>query len=126
MAHGHSHGTGDLDVVVSDRVGRCMWAAVAVCFVVVVVGLIVLWPGRSSSGDDPLGLNGDPVGASVTSATVEPCSYDLLLGCRLIELVPRSGDFDGELLVFEQPLASPIRDGDTILVDISPNSAHRR
>ncbi|MGB3736454.1 MAG: YibE/F family protein [Ilumatobacter sp.] len=120
MAHAHNHGAGDLDVVVSDQVGRRMWAAVAVCFVAVVVGLIVLWPGRSSSGDDPLGLDGDPVSAGVTAQAVEPCSYDPLLGCRQIELVPRSGDFDGERLTFEQPLASPIRGGDTILIDISP------
>ena len=119
MPHAHAHGTADLDILVADQVRRRMWAGVAVCFVAVLVGLIVLWPGRSNGGDDPLGLDGDPVTAGVISATVEPCSYDPLLGCRQIGLIPRSGEFDGERLSFEQPFASPIRDGDTILVDVS-------
>jgi hypothetical protein len=96
-----------------------MWAAVAGCFAAVLVGLIVLWPGGSNGGDGPLGLDGDPITAGVISAAVEPCSYDPLLGCRQVELIPRSGEFDDERLSFEQPIASPIRDGDTILVDIS-------
>lgn len=118
MAHAHDHGAGRLDVVVADRVGRRMWAAVAVCFAAVLVGLIVLWPGGSDGGDDPLGLDGDPVPATVVSEAVEPCSYDPLLGCRQIDLIPRSGSFEGERLTFEQPLTSPIRNGDAILVDI--------
>lgn len=92
----------------------------AACLVAVIVGLIVLWSGRSNSGDDPLGLGGDPISVTVTSAAVEPCSYEPLLGCRQIELTPRSGDFNGERLSLEQPLAGPIRDGDSILVDIPP------
>lgn len=120
MAHSHNHGAGHLDVVVDERVGRRMWAAVALCFAAVLIGLIVLWPSGSDGGDDPLGLDGDPVSATVISEAVEPCSYDPLLGCRQIGLVPGSGEFEGERLTFEQPLASPIRDGDAILVDISP------
>lgn len=96
-----------------------MWIAVAACAVAVVIGLVTLWPGGSDSDVDPLGLQGDPVAANVVSAEVEPCSYDPLLGCRQISLVPSTGEFDGERLAFEQPLDSPIRDGDTILVDIA-------
>lgn len=95
-----------------------MWAAVAVCAVGVIIGMIVLWPGRANSGSDPLGLDGDPVTARVTSQAVEPCSYDPLLGCRQIELIPGSGAYEGERLSFEQSLNSPIRDGDSIVVDI--------
>ena len=123
MAHAHNHDAGNLDVAVSEQVGRRMWAAVIVCLVAVIVGLIVLWPGRSDTRDDPLGLDGEPVTATVTSAAVEPCSFDPLLGCRQIELVPRSGEFDGERLRLEQAIDSPIRDGDTILVDISSDAA---
>ncbi len=115
---GHDHGATRLDIDVDERVRRYMWAAVAVCAVGVVIGMIVLWPGRSDSGADPLGLDGDPIAARVTSQAIEPCSYDPILGCRQIELVPQSGEFRGERLSFEQPLNSPIRDGDSILVDV--------
>jgi hypothetical protein len=98
-----------------------MWIAVGVCAAAVLIGVIVLWPGRSDGGTDPLGLEGDPIAAQVTSVEVVPCSYDPLLGCRSIELVPRKGDFDGERLSFEQPLDSPIRDGNSVLVDIETN-----
>jgi uncharacterized membrane protein len=115
---GHDHGATNLDMYVDDRVRRRMWAAVAVCAVGVIVGMIVLWPGRSASGSDPLGLDGDPITARVTSEAVEPCSYDPLLGCRQIELIPGSGAYEGEHLTFEQSINSPIRNGDSILVDI--------
>ena len=114
----HDHGATRLDIDVDDRVRRRMWAAVAVCAVGVIIGMIVLWPGRANSGSDPLGLDGDPVTARVTSQAVEPCSYDPLLGCRQIELIPGSGAYEGERLSFEQSLNSPIRDGDSIVVDI--------
>jgi uncharacterized membrane protein len=115
---GHDHGATRIDIDADDRVRRRMWAAVAICAVGVVIGMIVLWPGRSDSGADPLGLDGDPIAARVISQAIEPCSYDPLLGCRQIELIPGSGAYDGERLSFEQPLNSPIRDGDSILVDI--------
>jgi hypothetical protein len=73
---GHDHGATRLDIDVDERVRRYMWAAVAVCAVGVVIGMIVLWPGRSDSGADPLGLDGDPITARVTSQAIEPCSYD--------------------------------------------------
>jgi uncharacterized membrane protein len=115
---GHDHGVTRLDIAVDDRVRRRMWAAVAVCAVGVIIGMIVLWPGSSDSGSDPLGLDGDPITARVTSQAVEPCSYDPLLGCRQIELIPGSGAFEGERLSFEQSLNSPIRTGNSIRVDI--------
>jgi uncharacterized membrane protein len=95
-----------------------MWIAVGLCAVFVMIGVVVLWPGRSDGDVDPLGLDGDPIAARVTSEEVGPCSYDPLAGCRQIELVPHAGDFEGQRVNFEQPLDSPIRDGDSILVDI--------
>jgi uncharacterized membrane protein len=122
MGHSHSHGMGEVEVSISPTVRRRMWAAVGACALAVVLGLIALWPGGSDGGIDPLGLGGDPLAARVTSESVVPCSYDPLLGCRSIELVPRAGDFKGERLTFEQPLDSPIRNGDAVLVDIETNS----
>lgn len=121
----HSHGT-DLShdepqIPISRAIRRAMWASVAVCAVLVLIGLVALWPGSSDRGVDPLGLEGDPVRARVTSAPVEPCSYDVLLGCRMIEIVVSEGDLDGERITFEQALNSPVRDGDSILVDIVDN-----
>ena len=115
---GHDHGATRLDIDIDDRIRRGMWAAVVVCAVGIIVGMIVLWPGRSDSGSDPLGLDGDPIAAQVTSQAVEPCSYDPLLGCRQIELIPGSGAYEGDRLSFEQSLNSPIRSGDSILVDV--------
>ncbi len=95
-----------------------MWIAVGCCAALVVIGLITLWPGSSTSSVDPLGLDGEPVRAEVVSVEVAPCSYDVLLGCRTIEIVPSEGPEAGERLTFEQGLDSPIRNGDSILVDI--------
>ncbi|MEP6297960.1 MAG: YibE/F family protein, partial [Ilumatobacter sp.] len=106
---------------VRPTIRRAMWASVAVCAVLVLIGLVALWPGSSDGGVDPLGLEGDPVRAQVTSAPVEPCSYDPLLGCRMIEIVVSEGDLDGERISFEQSIDSPIRDGDSILVDVVEN-----
>jgi uncharacterized membrane protein len=118
MAHAHNHGVGDLDLDVPASIARRMWVAVGACAVVILVGVVLLWPGGSDRVVDPLGLEGDPISARVTAADVVPCSYDALLGCRQVVLIPRSGAFDGERLIFEQPLQSPIRSGDSILVDI--------
>ena len=104
---------------VSSSISRAVWVSVAICGVAVVIGLIALWPGSSERGVDPLGLDGEPIAARVVSETVEPCSYDPLLGCRSISFVPQEGEQVGERLTFEQPLDSPIRDGDSILVDVA-------
>jgi uncharacterized membrane protein len=90
--------------------------------VLVCLGLVVLWPGSSERGVDPLGLEGDPLPARVASAAVEPCSYDVLFGCRQIVIVFSEGDLAGDRVSFEQPLDSPIRDDDRILVDIVDNT----
>lgn len=122
MTHSHSIDD-DTAFTVHPRTRNAMWITVGVCAVVVFIGLVALWPGPTGNGSDPLGLEGDPVRARVTSATIVPCSYDPLLGCRSIELIPSQGAFDGQRLRFEQSLDSPIRDGDTILVDITPDAA---
>lgn len=118
----HSHSTNPSDdespLQIQPAVARAMWASVGVCALLVCVGLIAFWPGTSERGVDPLGLEGDPIRSQVISAEVTPCSYDVLLGCRMIEIAVSEGELAGERVSFEQPLASPVRGGDAILVDI--------
>lgn len=120
--HSHSHaGFDDGDDIaesVSPRVRTAMWSAVGVCAVVVIVGLLVLWPGSSDSGGDPLGLQGEPVEAEVISDDVSPCSFDETIGCRQVALIVEDGPFSGGQFVLEQPIDSPLRAGDAILVDV--------
>jgi len=124
MGSGHSHGVDDghdghdFDGLVRPEVRRTMWAAVGACALVVVVGLIVLWPGGGSEGSDPLGLDGDPVKASVGSVEELPCSFDPLLACKLVGLVVSEGEFGGERFELEWPIDSTISSGDGVLVDL--------
>lgn len=119
MAHSHSTGNDeDGRLVVRPSIHRWMWAAVGVCAMAVVVGLVVLWPGSSDGGVDPLGLEGDPVSAQVTSAEVDACSFDDAIQCRLVGIVPTEGEFADQPFTLEQSIDSPIRDGDSILVDV--------
>jgi uncharacterized membrane protein len=121
MGAGHSHGFGahdDLDEHVRPEVRRTMWIAVALCALVVVVGLVLMWPSGDGGGDDPLGLAGDPVAATVEAVAEEPCSFDPMQACKSIELIVNEGAFEGELFVLEQSVTSTISDGDAVLVDL--------
>lgn len=95
-----------------------MWLAVGLCALVVVVGLILLWPSGGSDRTDPLGLEGDPVGAKVESVEELPCSFDPLLACKQIDIVVSDGEFGGQRFVLEQSLDSTISTGDGVLVDL--------
>ena len=119
MGHGHAHGHDEsLDESVSAPVRRNMWIAVGACAVVVVLGLLLLWPGDGTDRLDPLGLEADPVGASVSSVEEVPCSFDPLLACKLIEVRVSDGDRRGETFALEQSLSSTISSGDGILIEI--------
>ncbi len=121
MGEGHSHGFGvgaDLDERVRPDVRRAMWISVGVCALVVIVGLVLLWPGGGSDRTDPLGLDGEPMRATVDSVEEAPCSFDPLLACKQIEVVVDEGDLRGDRFVLEQPLDSTIGDGDGILIDV--------
>ncbi len=95
-----------------------MWLAVGACALVVVVGLVVLWPGGDGGRTDPLGLDGDPVKATVEAVEEVPCSFDPLLACKRIDIVVGEGELRGDRFVLEQALDSTIGSGDAILVDL--------
>ncbi len=122
MAHTHGHGHFD-DSAVAALVRRRMWGAVAFCGVLVLIGLIVLWPSGGEDRLDPAGLASDPLAASVTSADIVPCSFDPSLDCKLVELVPSEGEYQGQRLPMEQAVTSTIEGGDKILVliDVFPD-----
>jgi len=113
---GHDHDD-NVAASVTPQIRTIMWSAVGICAALVIVGLLVLWPGSSDSGLDPLGLEGEPVGAEVITDEVTPCSFDESIGCRQIDLVINAGEFLGEQFSLEQPVDSPLRAGDAILVD---------
>ena len=116
---GHTHGHDEsLDEFVPDVVRRNMWIAVGACAVVVVLGLILLWPTDGSDRLDPLGLEADPVRASVESVEEVPCSFDPLLACKVIDLTVSEGERRGETFVLEQSLTSTISSGDGIFIEI--------
>jgi uncharacterized membrane protein len=121
MGAGHSHahdGAHELDHLVDPRVRRNLWVAVALFGLVVVVGMVVLWPSGARDRLDPLGLAGDPVEAGVRSVTEVPCSFDPLLACALVVVTVADGELRGERLEIEQPIDTTISAGDRILVDI--------
>ncbi len=93
-----------------------MWAAVGVCGVLVLIGLVVLWPRGGDDRFDPAGLAGDPVAADVVAVEIAPCPFDPEVECKTVELVPSAGDRVGQRLLMEQPLTSTIGAGDSILV----------
>ncbi len=123
--HSHSHGPldGDDETTIEIRpdLERSMWIAVVVCVIVALLGVVLLWPSGSDTARDPSDLGGETVQANVVDATVDPCSFDPLLVCRNLTIVPSEGDLVGERLSFEQSIDSLIRTGDTILVDVGTN-----
>lgn len=119
MGQGHSHGLSDAPAEQIDATTqRALWTAVGVCAVAVAIAIVVLWPSGNSTGEDPLGLAGDPVAASVTGVELAACSFEPSDDCELVTLVVSDGERSGEQFTLEQPPGSAIDAGDDILVDI--------
>jgi uncharacterized membrane protein len=124
MGHAHVHARsedaeGD-DVEAGARVSwhvrRVVWAAVAVCGVLTLLGLVVLWPGSQTTSEDPLGLDADPVSATVTVVDDVPCSYAPQEQCRLVAFDITSGPERGTAAAMELGTDSRISEGDGIYV----------
>jgi uncharacterized membrane protein len=119
--HAHSHARGDGDdgapgPSASPALRRALWIAVAVCGVATLLGLLVLWPDGGSGRSDPLGLDADPLAAHVVAVTEEPCSYDPLLACRVVEFELDDGPDAGTRASMEVNLDTRLGDGDGIYV----------
>jgi uncharacterized membrane protein len=119
----HSHGLSAAEPTTTAHVARILWIAVAVCGVLTIVGMALLWPGNGDGGTDPLGLEADPVAARVESVSDVPCSYDPLLVCRLVEFEPADGPDAGSLVTIEVGLDTRIGAGDgiTVVIDQLPD-----
>ncbi|MGB0114474.1 MAG: YibE/F family protein [Ilumatobacteraceae bacterium] len=118
-AHHHpSHDHDALDHLVRPEIRRNMWLGVGVCGLVVIIGLIALWPGGGTERLDPLGLAGEPVKASVESDEQTTCSFDASTDCRLLVVVIDEGEYEGQAYEVEHSLDSTVSAGDAILVDV--------
>lgn len=97
---------------------RILWPATAVCAVVTVIAVLLLWPGGSDGFEDPLLLSGAPVTAKVVTADVVGCTGDQTVNCKLIGFEMTNGAYDGEFGAMEHADTTTIEPGDTIKVDV--------
>jgi uncharacterized membrane protein len=84
---------------------RRLWIAVAVCALITVSGLLVLWPrGEVSSNLDAASLFGDRVEAVVAQKVVGPCSYDPVTDCYQVAIQIMSGATAGTSYAWERAI----------------------
>jgi uncharacterized membrane protein len=114
-AHSHAHG-GTLLGRGADQTARLVRLATLVAAVAIVVGAVLLWPSRTGSGSDPLGLAADPMDAHVTSVEELPCSANPDERCAVVSFEITSGERAGTGGSMEQGTANTIRAGDDIQV----------
>lgn len=112
----HAHHHGDPPSVHPDA-GRHLWLTVVICGLVTVVALIVLWPSSDDTGSDPLVLDADTISAEVVATDEQPCSYNPIERCRVIEFDMADGPFAGRAgSIEEATLDGFLEVGDDILV----------
>ena len=110
--HGHHH----VDPPeLEPSVTRALWATVAVCALLTVVGVVLLWPGDRGGFEDPLLLDADPIGAEVVSVTEVTCSYGADV-CDLVGFDMDGGPYAGETGALELAAGSGFSVGDRIQV----------
>ena len=113
VSHAHSN---DVDAEVATSTARILrWATIA-CAVLVVIGAVVLWPNRSSTGEDPLLLSADPVAAHITSVVEGQCTVDPSVTCQTVTFDVQSGEYDGAVGSFELYEGEDFSAGDDIKV----------
>ena len=108
MAHRHDHAhDADDRPLTTARMQRFLAGAIAALGVLAVIGMVVLWPDSERPElAEELGLGGDLVDGTVTSAELGPCfgtEEDQGILCREIEFEVTSGGTAGHVGVFELP-----------------------
>lgn len=122
--HRHAHTAGEAWAA-TPRIERSLWVAVAAWGAIVLLGLVLLWPGdrgdRSTAYDDEV-----RVAAVVRSIEIAPCTgTDAadLIDCRVLRLTVTGGPTAGEEAVLEQAVESggvrTPRVGDEVLLYVA-------
>jgi uncharacterized membrane protein len=113
-SHAHHH---DAPPSVHPDAGRYLWSTVAVCGVLTLLALVVLWPGGDDDTSDPLLLDTDTISAQVVDVAERPCSYNPIDRCRSVEFEMDDGPFAGQSgSIEEATLDGFLVAGDEILV----------
>jgi uncharacterized membrane protein len=113
---GHSHGHGSTAGFASHDAARILRVVSIGFALLILVGAVLLWPGSSRSGQDPLGLSADPIDAHVTMVEDLPCTANPAETCAVVSFELRSGPRAGTGGSMEQGTANTIQPGDDIQV----------
>lgn len=114
-SHSHFHAHRADEPFGDATVARILRYVVVACGVVVVVGMVVLWPSGGRTAD-PLGLASDPIDAHVVAVEEQPCNIDAAQTCNLVAFDITSGERDGTQGFMELGEQSNIDAGDDIQV----------
>jgi uncharacterized membrane protein len=136
-SHGHAHGHDDgfdewADTDAAARVRRLLTAVVVVLGLGAIVGLLVWWPRGEPVIDRGAVDFGDRVGATVTAATVGPCSFDPAEECNTVDFEITGGSSEGSTGSIEtsregNTQAANLQEGDDIVVtDAGSDAAEAR
>jgi uncharacterized membrane protein len=117
-----------MDVAITPLpVRRVLAVVVGVIAALAGIGLIVLWPsGEQSIDSEALGF-GEQVNATVSSAVVEPCSYDPNADCTVITAEVTSGATKGDTAILETSRETgtsfaALEAGDDIVLNYTPDA----
>lgn len=114
--HSHQHDHGGTPPGLRPGLARWLWGAVAVCGVLTLIFLVLLWPGDRGGGEDPLVLDSDVIAARVVVADDVECSFDASATCRFIAFEMDDGPYAGDIGAMEMATAASISVGDGIQV----------
>jgi uncharacterized membrane protein len=123
--NGHGHGNGG-DFEVSQRTARIVWYILVPCAVLTAIALLVLWPGRPDTGDQPAST-GQRAYGEILGIQESPCPPDvrtygdetLPCGKALVKVTDGPGK-DTEVAVDlpQGPGAPRIAEGDKVILGV--------
>ncbi len=121
--HGHNHGG---DLTVSTRTARIVWYILVPCAVLTAIALLVLWPGRPDTGDQPAS-SGVRAYGEILGIQESPCPPDqrtygnepLRCGKALVQVTDGPGKGTEVAVDLPQgPGAPQIADGDKVILGV--------